>query len=51
VGKSQYIYIYKTQNKKEKRKNEMNWAGPVLAQQQGWTQPSCMGWVDVPGRS
>ena len=26
----------------------MNWVGPVLAQLQGWTQPSRVGWADVP---
>jgi hypothetical protein len=25
----------------------MDWAGPVLAQPQGWTQPSRVGWADV----
>jgi len=29
----------------------MDWAGPVLAQPQGWTQPSRVGWADVPARS
>jgi len=28
----------------------MDWAGPVLAQPQGWTQPSRVGWADVPAR-
>jgi len=23
----------------------MDWAGPVLAQPQGWTQPSRVGWL------
>jgi len=29
----------------------MDWAGPVLAQPQGWTQPSRAGWADVPAQS
>ena len=28
----------------------LGWAGPVLAQPQGWTQPSRVGWADVPTR-
>jgi len=55
VGKSQfskkcvciYIYIYIT----KKNEHELGWAGPVLAQQQGWTQPSRVGWADVPAHS
>jgi hypothetical protein len=44
VEKSQFskIYIY---IKKEKKKD---WAGLILAQPQGWTQPSRVGWADVP---
>jgi hypothetical protein len=45
VGKSQfskiYIIIKKTQKTKRKKKNEMDWA--VLAQLQGWIQPSRVG--------
>jgi hypothetical protein len=26
----------------------MKWTGPVLAQPQGWTQPSRVDWADVP---
>jgi len=48
--------------KKHKKKIEMNWAGPILAQprglgwcsipqQQGWTQPSRVGWADVPAHN
>jgi len=29
----------------------MDWAGPVWAHPQGWTQPSRVGWADVPARS
>jgi hypothetical protein len=38
-----YIYNKKTKKQKEKKQNEMDWAGPVLAQPQGWTQPSRVG--------
>jgi hypothetical protein len=48
VGKSQFskIYIIKKHKKQKGKKNEMDWA--VLAQLQGWTQPSRVGWADVP---
>ena len=26
----------------------MDWAGLILAQPQGWTQPSRVGWADIP---
>jgi hypothetical protein len=27
------------------------WAGPISAQLQGWTQPSRVGWADVPAQN
>jgi len=52
MGKSQFSKIYiikKKQKNKKGEKNEMDWA--VLAQLQGWTQPSRAGWADVPARN
>ena len=45
IFKNIYNNKKNTKNKKGE-KNEMDWA--VLAQLQGWTQPSRVGWADVP---